>query len=215
MKKHITTLLVVAIILGANYFAHAQSESTNEVRTIFKNTKGSGGYVALSNKLTSIHGSFANMPEIYGGWFIGKKFLVGIGGGSTTNYIPVDIHESANPNQRMSYLYGQFGMVNELVIASNSPIHPVLHVFNGAGFTMQYHRPRWEDFDNPHYREDIEDMKWYYICEPAIQVELNLLKWLRLSPGISYRFAFDNEKRKLDDQVSGPSVSLGMKFGKF
>ncbi|GCC51165.1 hypothetical protein SanaruYs_13850 [Chryseotalea sanaruensis] len=213
MKKHITKLFAMAIILGTGYMAQAQS--SDEVKTIFKNTKGSGGYVVLSNKLTSIHGSFANMPEIYGGWFIGKKFLLGVGGGSTTNYIPVDINDSANPSQRMSYLYGQFGMVNELVIASNSPIHPVFHLFNGAGFTMQYHRPRWEDLDNQHYREDVEDLKWYYICEPALQVELNLLKWLRVSPGISYRFAFDNEKRSLDDKVSGPSVSLGLKFGKF
>lgn len=213
MKKHITKLFAVAIILGTGYMVKAQS--SEEVKTIFKNTKGSGGYVALGNKLTSIHGSFANMPEIYGGWFIGKKFLIGVGGGSTTNYIPVDVTESANPNQRMSYLYSQFGLVNEWVIASNSPIHPVFHVFNGAGFTLQYHRPHLEDFDNPHYSEDIDDVKWYYICEPAIQVELNLLKWLRVSPGISYRFAFDNEKRALDDQVSGPSVSLGMKFGKF
>lgn len=213
MKKHITTLFALAFVIGISQNACAQS--TDEVRTIFKNTKGSGGYIALSNKFTSINGSFANMPEIYGGWFVGKKLLIGLGGGSTTNYIPVSVTESANPSQRMSYLYSQFGMVNEWVIASNSPIHPVLHVFNGAGLTLQYHRPHWEDFDNPNYREDVEDIKWYYICEPALQVELNLLKWLRVSPGISYRFAFDNEERKLDDQVSGPNVSLGLKFGKF
>lgn len=213
MKNRITKLLAAAMMLCLSNILLAQS--TDEVKTIFKNTKGSGGYVAISNKFTSVHGSFANMPEIYGGWFIGKKFLIGVGGGSTTNYIPVDITESANPAQRMSYLYSQFGMVNEWVIASNSPIHPVFHVFNGAGFTMQYHRPRWEDFDDPQYHEDIEDIRWYYICEPALQIELNLLKWLRVSPGISYRFAFDNEKRSLNDQVSGPSVSLGIKFGKF
>jgi hypothetical protein len=215
MKKHITKLTVVILILISGYHAQAQSESTTEVRTIFKNTRGSGGYVALTNKLTSIQGSFANMPEIYGGWFVGKKFLIGLGGGATTNYIPVEANVSVNPDQRMSYLYGQFGMVNEWVISSNSPIHPVLHVFNGAGFTLQYDRPRWDDIDNAGYHEDVDDINWYYICEPGIQVELNLFKWFRVSPGISYRFAYDNKKGSFNDKVGGPSVSLALKFGKF
>lgn len=213
MKKHITLLFASILVLG--FEALAQDKAPDEIKTIFKSSKGSGGYAALSNKFTSIQGSFANMPEVYGGWFVGKKLLIGIGGGATTNYIPVPLAESSRPTQRMSYLYGQAGLVNEWVIASNSPIHPVLHVFNGAGFTLQYNRPRWDELDNTPYHEEVDDINWYYVCEPALQVELNLFKWMRLSPGLSYRFAYDNSKRALNKNVSGPSLSLAMKFGKF
>lgn len=214
MKTYIKLLFTGVLLANTFTVVNAQSQS-EEVKTIFKSGRPSGGYGVISNKLTSINGSFANMPEIYGGWFIGRKFLLGVGGGATTNYIPVPLQESARPNQRMSYLYGQAGLVNELVIASNSPIHPVLHIFNGAGFTLQYERPRWNDFDNTSHDEEAHDVRWYYITEPAIQIELNLFKWMRITPGFSYRFAFDNEKRKLDKDVSGPSVSVAMKFGKF
>lgn len=214
MNSHIKSFLTATLIISATLVGSAQS-SANEVRTIFKSGVSNGGYGVVSNKFTSIHGSFANMPEVYGGWFIGKKFLFGVGGGATTNFIPVPAEKSARPTQRMSYLYGQAGLVNELVIASNSPIHPVLHIFNGAGFTLQYERPRWNDFDNTVHDEEVHDIQWYYVTEPTIQIELNLLKWMRISPGFSYRFAFDNESRKLDKDVSGPSVSIAMKFGKF
>ena len=65
MKKHITLLFASLIVLGIG--ALAQDKAPDEIKTIFKSTKGSGGYAVLSNKFTSIQGSFANMPEVYVG----------------------------------------------------------------------------------------------------------------------------------------------------
>ena len=207
MKALTITLLVLVSIT-------TQAQDSGEVRTLFNSPMRSGGYGAISNKFTAVHGGFANMPEIYGGWFIGKRFLLGVGGGATTNYIKVPTAESARPDKRMSYIYGQAGLVNELVIASNSPIHPVLHLYNGGGFSLQYERPRWDDVDEIDYDdEDIYGTQWHYISEVGVQIELNLFKWMRLSPGVSYRFAFDGSQ--LNKDISGPSVSVAMKFGKF
>lgn len=191
------------------------SQESEGVRTLFSSPHKSGGYGAISNKFTTINGGFANMPEIYGGWFVGKKFLLGVGGGATTNFIRVPQAVSASPGERMSYMYGQFGMVNEFVIASNSPIHPVIHMFNGSGFSLQYERPHWDDYYNydPELDDDVHDLRWYYISEVGVQIELNFFRWMRVSPGVSYRFAFDGSK--MNDDISGPSVSLAMKFGKF
>lgn len=212
MKTHAQSILGAILILIAS--VHAQAQSTGEVKTIF-HAGPSGGYGAISNKFTSVYGNFANMPEVYGGWFINKKFLIGIGGGATTNYIPVALAESVAPTKRMSYLYGQAGLVNEFVLASNSPIHPVIHWFNGAGFSLQYERPEWNDLESANYSQEAEDLHWFYITEPGIQLELNLFKWMRLSPGFSYRVAFDNTTRSVNKDVSGPSASITLKFGKF
>lgn len=212
MKNHRQSVLGAILILLASVQALAQS--SDEVKTIF-HAGPSGGYGVINNKFTSLYGSFANMPEIYGGWFINKKFLIGIGGGATTNYIPVPVVDSVDPTKRMSYLYGQAGLVNEFVLASNSPIHPVIHWFNGAGFSLQYERPEWDDFEDTSYSQEAEDLQWFYITEPGIQIELNLFKWMRLSPGFSYRFAYDNKTRSINKDVSGPSASIALKFGKF
>lgn len=212
MKKHIQSIFGVILFLIAS--VHSQAQSTNEVKTIF-HAGPSGGYGAISNKFTSVYGSFANMPEIYGGWFVNKKFLIGLGGGATTNYIPVPVSESVAPAKRMTYLYGQAGLVNEIVLASHSPVHPVIHWFNGAGFSLQYERPEWDNLDATNYSQEPEDLQWFYVTEPGIQIELNLFKWMRLSPGFSYRFAFDNKTRSINKEVSGPSASIALKFGKF
>lgn len=212
MKTQVQLIFGAILLLLATSLAKAQS--TGDVRTIFRSGP-SGGYGVISNKFTSIYGSYANMPEVYGGWFINKKFLLGIGGGATTNYIPVPVEESIAPYKRMSYLYGQAGLVNEFVIASNGAIHPVLHWFNGAGFSLQYERPEWDEWEDTSYTEEADDLQWFYITEPSIQIELNLFRWMRVSPGISYRFAYDNKTRTINKDVSGPSASIALKFGKF
>lgn len=208
------TRSIFGVILFLMLSLQTKAQSSGEVRTIFRSGPSSG-YGVISNKFTSVYGSYANMPEVYGGWFINKKFLLGIGGGATSNYIPVPVEESVSPTKRMSYLYGQAGLVNEFVIASNGAIHPVFHWFNGAGFSLQYERPEWDELEDTHYTEEADDLRWFYITEPGIQIELNLFRWMRVSPGISYRFAFDNKTRSINKDVSGPSASIALKFGKF
>lgn len=212
MKTLIRSFFGVILLLTVTLQTKAQS--SGEVRTLF-HSGPSGGYGVINNKFTSVYGSYAYMPEVYGGWFINKKFLLGIGGGATTNFIPVPTSESSAPSKRMSYLYGQAGLVNEIVIASNGAIHPVLHWFNGAGLSLQYERPEWNEMGDSDYTEQADDLRWFYITEPGVQIELNLFRWMRMSPGISYRFAFDNETRTLNKDVSGPSASIALKFGKF
>ncbi len=189
-----------------------------EIKTLFKSSSyhASGGYGAVVNKFTRIDGKFANMVEAYGGWFINHKFLVGISGGSLTNNIPVPEQFSVTPGENMSYQYGQFGLMLEYTLWSNRAIHLAFHSFNGPGFTVQYRRydwdeEYWDDFDNnPH------DSNWFFVSEPGVSVEMNLFKWLRFSPGVSYRAVFNSKAAGLsDNDLSGTSVYATLKFGKF
>jgi hypothetical protein len=211
-----TAMVIISNVLCAQSYwdeAPSSKKSNDEIRTVFKS--GSvGGYGAISNKFTTIHGEFANMPEIYGGVFIGKKFLIGLGGSATTNYIKVPEGESAYPELRMSYLYGQAGLVHEWIIASNSPVHVVFHWFNGAGFELQYER-NYHDAYDPGYHAKSTDPSWYFVTEPGIQLELNLFKWMRLSPGVSYRIVHNTKTDSRNGDLTGVSGNFTLKFGKF
>ncbi|MFO0505226.1 MAG: hypothetical protein ACK5X6_00070 [Chryseotalea sp.] len=207
------TTILTSILITLSLLVRAQAQQENNIRTIFTHGK-SGGYGAINNKFTSIHGEFANIVEVYGGWYINQRFLLGVGGGATTNFIKVPASESIAPNERMSYMYGQAGMVNEYVLGSNSPVHAVIHWFNGAGFQLQYNRPNFYNDYDYNYRDINSDTEWFYVTEPGIQVELNLFKWMRVSPGVSYRFAFE-DGGKLNNDISGFNASLAFKFGKF
>src|SRR5687767_1730150 len=89
MKKLSIFLFILFII---NISAQAQ-----EVQTLFKGSRSSGGYGAISNKFTSINGEYANLAEVYGGWFIGKKFLLGLGAAASTNDLKVPLQHSIDP----------------------------------------------------------------------------------------------------------------------
>ncbi|MCF0070026.1 hypothetical protein LZD49_06055 [Dyadobacter sp. CY261] len=214
MKKTILSFTIIFALCGwTSVFAQ-------DNQTIFKN-KGiyrSGGYAALSNKFTKIDGRFANMPELYGGWFINQRFLIGVSGAATTNFIRVPELEQNFPARKMTYMYGQFGLMTEYVIASTRKVHFTANLLTGAGFTLQYDRREvddwdWDDWDDRH---DDDDAKCFFVMEPGVQVEFNLLKWMRFSPGVSYRKAFNAKGNGLtDSDLSNISYNVTFKFGRF
>jgi hypothetical protein len=190
-----------------------------QIKTVFRSGKfASGGYGAISNKLTTIDGKFANMPEIYGGWFVNHKFMIGLGFAATTNNIEVPTEYSTLPDVDMSYEYGQAGLMLEYTLWSHRALHFSFQFFNGGAFTVQYQRNLYED---NHYWDDYNydyehDANFFFVTEPGVKVELNIFKWMRFCPGVSYRAAFGSDGLGLKDKdVSGASMNLTLKFGKF
>jgi hypothetical protein len=208
-------LLILFMLLFACSICFGQDY---QMQTLFKGShRASGGYGAISNKFTEIDGHFANMVEVYGGWYVNHKFLIGISGAAVTNDIPVAAEYSTMPGVDMSYEYGQVGLMTEYTLWSRKAIHLSLQLMNGAGFTVQYMRHGWDEeeyWDN--FEEYPHDTDWFFVTEPGISVEMNVFRWLRLSPGISYRAAFGSDAKGLsDDKISGTSMNLTLKFGKF
>lgn len=214
MKKQILTLLLLAVLLPAGNSFAQDYPPQSEIQTIFKRHRPSSGYGAISNKFSTINGDYANLVEVYGGWYVNKRFLLGIGAAATTNDIRVPDEFSTMPGVPMSYEYGQVGMMTEYVVGSNRAFHVVFQLFSGAGFTVQYQRHDWhDDFDNLDYAKD---ENWFFVAEPGVQLELNMFRWLRLSPGVSYRAAFGSDAEGLSDtDLSNLSYNVTLKFGKF
>lgn len=183
------------------------------VQTIFNGSlKSSGGYAALANKFTTIRGDYANLAGLYGGWYVNHRLMIGLGAAASTNNLRIPQHLSTDPNQRMTWQYGQFGLVTEYVVNSDKPLHVAFHMFGGAGFTLQYQRDEWDH--NGH--DETSDENWFVVAEPGIQLEINLFRWMRLSPGISYRATFGSDGKGLDDSdLRGFSYNATVKFGRF
>jgi hypothetical protein len=208
-------LLILFMLLFSASLCFGQDYQIN---TLFRGGHhASGGYGALTNKFTRIKGEYANMAQVYGGWYINHRFLLGISVAAVTNNIPVAPEFSTLPGVDMSYQYGQFGLMTEYTLWSHKAVHLSFHVMNGAGFTVQYMRHAWDEDDHWDQYEDYpHDSNWFFVTEPGVSVEINLLRWLRFSPGISYRAAFGSEAQGLhDDDLSGASLDLTLKFGKF
>jgi hypothetical protein len=192
--------------------------SAQEIRTLIGtgNIRASGGYGALINKTTTIKGQSANMAGVYGGWYINHKFTLGVYGAALTNNIEVPDAYSSVPDEKMSYEYGQFGLLTEYVIGSNRVFHIGIQLFSGAGFTTQYQRYNWDNDHNSFDETNANDTNWFVVTEPGVNVEVNVFKWMRFCPGISYRAAFGSEGLGMKDKdINGTSLNLSLKFGRF
>lgn len=196
----------------------AGAASAQEIRTVFGDGRVTGGYGALTNQFTTIRGEFANLAGVYGGVFINRRWMLGLSFTGSTNDIQVPLEYSANPLQNMTYQYAQGGLLMERVIGSNKPIHLVLSLFSGAGYTMQYSRDGWDSYyyDPNDYHTAVYDENWFYVIEPGAQLEMNLFRWMRLSPGISYRQTYESKGLGLSDHdLSDWTYSVTLKFGGF
>lgn len=222
MKNQLKTVALLALMLsGSVVLAQDNWDNTGKddyVQTLFKSgrKRASGGYGAITNKFTSIGGEYANLVGVYGGWYINHSLLIGAGAAALTNDIPVPLQHSTDLTKNLSYMYGQVGMVTEYVIASNKTFHIAFNLFSGAGFTTQYERHNWDDEDHGHEWDENSDENWFFVAEPGVQLEINVFKWMRFSPGVSYRAAFGSDARGLGDSaLSDISYNATLKFGKF
>ncbi|MEO8472966.1 MAG: hypothetical protein ABI477_12270 [Chryseolinea sp.] len=218
MKYQISSLVFVILSACVNVYAQDdQNDGKDHVSTLFRGGHfTSGGYGALTNKFTTINGEFANLAGVYGGWYINHSFMIGGSAAALTNNIRVPLQDSTDPTRNLSYMYGQVGAVTEYVIASNRTFHVAFNLFAGAGFTIQYQRYNWEKDGHDYEWDGEEDRNWFTVAEPGVMMEVNVFKWMRFSPGVSYRATFGSDGRGLSDSdLSNISYNATLKFGRF
>lgn len=211
--------LLILAFLAIAMAVQAQEERDWEqqrIQTLFTRNpvRNSGGYGAVTNKFTTIDGRYANMVEMYGGWYINHWFLLGLSGAAVTNNIPVPAQYSAAPGQDLSYMYGQFGLKTEYVLSSHRTFHVAFNLMTGAGFTTQYDRYYYRE--NSNYGNLPYNTDWFFVAEPGVQLEVNVFRWMRFSPGYSYRAVYGSNAEGLrDESLSGNTFNLTLKFGRF
>lgn len=204
---------ILACLLASVQFAHGQDY---QIKTLFNGSVQSGGYGAVTNKFTTMNGKFSNIVELYGGWYVNHKLLVGLEAASLTSNLPVPAEYSVAPAYSMSYQYGQFGLMLEYALWSDKAIHVVFQAMAGPGFTVQYRRFSWDEDYWDSFNDYPHDSNWFFVTEPGVQLEMNLLRWMRLSPGVSYRAVYKSQAAGLSDSdLSGTSFNVTLKFGKF
>ncbi|HZB13064.1 MAG TPA: hypothetical protein VE467_08555 [Chryseolinea sp.] len=223
MKRQLKTMATVfAIFLSATTFAQENDTKgrDSDIQTVFKGgTQSIRGYGAITNKFTYLGGEFANLVGAYGGVYINHQFMIGVGAAAMTNNLAVPLRYSVDPLRDMSYEYGQVGLMMEYVVGSNKAVHVAFSLFSGAGFTLQHERYDWHDHDHDDdfdFDEDVKDENWFFVAEPGVQVEVNVFKWMRFCPGISYRAAFESDGLGMkDSDISNVSYNATLKFGRF
>jgi hypothetical protein len=209
MKIFILLFFAVALIAG-NTFAQKNDslKKSDEIKTIFGNKKVShGGYGAFTIGYSQIDNKDAFITGGRGMWIINHSFGIGLGGVGFGNDLYID-NNSGSQNYSLGGGYG--GLILEPVLFPKFPIHLSFPVLLGAGGVANV-KSTWDEFDSY-----IEDSDAFLVAEPGIELEMNLLKFVRLALCTSYRFTSDvHISNKKSDVLNGLNFGLTMKFGKF
>jgi hypothetical protein len=103
-------------------------------------------------------------------------------------------------------------------------VHVSIPVLIGAG-GVAYIRDYWTPY--PQYPDDYnyytEDASAYFVIEPGLELELNMVKFLRVCLGGYYRYTsnivlqsgYGDEYTEVKPDLNGFSFGLSLKFGKF
>ena len=196
------------------------SASAQEQETLFSSPIEHGGFGAAVAKMTPIRGEMALIVGGYGGWLINHQLMLGGGGYGLVSNIRAsnDAEAAYSPYGEQLYVeFGYGGVMLEYIMAPSKLVHLNVQALIGGGAVT--YRDDWFDgmyndnYNSRHYGRT----EALFVAEPAVNVELNVTEWFRVSAGASYRFVTGaDELIGLENKdLSGPSGQLALKFGAF
>lgn len=196
MKK--SMLVMILMMAGTLVFAQEQ--------TLVGGRVDHGGFGGPSLKLSQITGETAILTGGSGGWIIDHMVFLGGGGYSLINEIAYG-QTMAGEEQFLRFDYG--GLELGFILGSDKLIHLTAHSLFGTGAVgYRYHDL---DIEEPETASDL-----IYVLEPAVNMELNIMKFFRIAAGASYRYVLGVDSEDLtNDDFSGLSAMLMLKFGSF
>lgn len=227
MKKAVFVLIAL-ITVTVVMAQEDKSRTEQEFKTIFNGNRNNnkvvhGGYGAILMNYTQIDNKDAFLAGIRGMWLINHGIGIGIGGYGFASEIKFDQHNNNNTyDDDYSLAGGYGGLVIEPIIAAKSPVHVSFPVLIGAGgiASIQEQWSPYPVYDNEYYSEDASA---YFVIEPGVEIEFNMVKFFRVAVGGYYRFTSDVDLETwnglqyetINPDLSGLSVGLTLKFGKF
>jgi hypothetical protein len=228
--KRITILTLVCLFAFAGgvmaqdtLFAKKQ----DEMKTVFGGRDGKidhGGYGALTFGYTRIDDESALLIGGRGGWLINHHFTLGLAGYGFFN----NLEQKSNVPDFKNYMIagGYGGLFLEAIIAPNYPVHVAIPLTIGAGGVSAYDPSYWDYNSDPNYYYYDYNTSAFFVIEPGLEVEMNIVKFFRLSLGANYRwtsninleYSYDvtEEPYKLPtDILDGFTYHMTLKFGWF
>ena len=206
MKK--TTLLLAFLLFVFCTQAQRANRDHEEINTLFGNNIDHGGYLSLGANYSQINDKDAILIGGKLGWVIDHRLTIGLGGYGFVNNIEFD---DIIDDENFELVGGYGGLLIEPIMMSRMPVHISFPIIIGAGGVgYQKDNDYWED------EWEWEDSDAFFVIEPGIEVELNLIKYLRFAVGATYRHTADlNLVNTKSDILNGVSYGFSIKVGKF
>jgi len=205
--------------MGLFAITYGQEVKNDEMQTIFGHNDhkiSHGGYAAISMGYTQIDGEDVMTLGGRAGWVIDHHVTIGLAGNAFMNSIFIDGYWPESSGNVGYYLVGGYGgLFIEPVIAPNFPIHVSFPVLIGGG-GLALNDYTWHDYDWEYDYYEPYDWDSYFVVEPGVEIELNVVRFFRVAFGASYRFTSNLHMAYVPkDMMNGFNANVTFKFGKF
>ena len=205
------------------------SADTSQFHTIFHKGDGThkiplGYFIELNGGYSHLgHGS-AFLPGMSMGIILDHHWTVGMTGNfmaSSHGYHHHGENDSIAPEKHhhSSTVGGYGGLLLEYTLFPQSRVHVSFPLTIGGGYLVQaqqmhpgdsaYSHNSWSHYSFSHG-------DGFFVLEPGVKLELNVIKNLRVGLGVSYRYSPDMDHHNTSPEVIDQfTVRLGLRFGKF
>lgn len=228
MKK-IILLLTMAILSSVAFSQQTDSlkhkvqekiqnklpETDKQIKTIFGSDKVHHGiYLAYANSYA--RNLLDRNALLVGGrlvWSMDHWFGLGFGGYGLTTPVAQEVVVN-NKTQTNYFNMGYGGMYFEITPLSTYPVHVSIPLLLGVGgyayFEKLYdYKYSWDEYG-------FIDSDIFLIAEPGAQIEINILKHMRLAIGANYRFTENFQVKSTNiNNIDGFTYNMTLKFGWF
>lgn len=222
-------ILLINLFLFNSFLAFSQKDSLNSNRKalgekteyLFKTSKINklGLYFAPEIGVGQLNSTSAPIAGASMMVLFNKNLGIGVSGHITGN--------PKNNNELLKLGYG--GVKLEYTLKPNKKIHASIPLLIGAAYASNDSLPysnyrhidrQSKDFEKNRYQHNGSQ---FFIIQPGVNIEANLMKYLKIFGGINYRLATKtNNGRTINcgdtiaaKQVSGISATIGIKIGIF
>jgi hypothetical protein len=214
--RHIL-LLPFALLMSAGP-ALAQDRTLAQV--LFKQPADTitGGYFGLTGMTGSLWGRDAFFIGARGGVTIGHRLTLGLAGTWLASGIrnrAYEVHREQNGHTQrdgLRFNAGYGGLFIEPTLFTNSVVHLTVPVTFGAGGASY----SYQKDDSQNMQRVRPDAHTFYFVQPAVEVEVNVVRNLRIGAGASYLYTTDILlPATAKDVLRQPMFQLTMKVGEF
>jgi hypothetical protein len=144
-----------------------------------------------------------------GGWIVNHRFVLGGGGFGMTTRVPAPAGApEVGEDLRLEFGYG--GVWLEYIFLPEKVFHATVGTLLGGG-GVSYNRLRRTDRAAREVESDT-----VFIIDPVLSAEVNVIRFLRVSAGVGYRYVGSVDLTGLrKEDLSGFTASVMLRFGRF
>jgi hypothetical protein len=183
----------------------------DDTETLANQKGGFGGFLELNSMPTFINGQPGLMAGGGMSLVFGHSLNLGFAGYGLVSDIRSNTIDSLGNYYHLQTGYG--GLTIEPVLFSKKLIHVSFPVLLGVGASSL---TRESIYHENTYDESWLNPEMYFVARPGVNLEINLLRILRLDIGINYRFTSGYDLQNIStSNLNGWSGNIGLKLGWF